>query len=249
MKKFINSNELKMIAVIAMTLDHIAWLLYPGYAKNYIPIILHIIGRIAFPIFAYCIAEGYYYTHDAKRYMRRLLVLALISHIPYMMASTVFQTYGWRALLPFSTGYGINRFLNQTSVIWSYYIGLKIMQVAASDTYKKFRVPLIVLLCLLGFPSDWSCIGSLVVVSIASNRNHPKTQLISSFIFIGMYALVYCLAIDLVYGLLQFCTILAVPIIGLYNGNKGKGNSFMKWSFYVYYPLHLLIIGLIGVIK
>ena len=252
MKKVLNSNYLKIIALIAMTIDHVTWLIYPGYPTNFIPILLHIIGRLAFPIFAYCIAEGYYYTHDVNKYMKRLLILAIISHFSYMMASTTFQKYGWQSIIPFLTGTGMERFLNQTSVIWSYFIGLVILQIFANDKYKKIQIPLVIILCIMAFPSDWSCIGSLVVVAIASNRNNPKRQIISSYLFIMIYALVYYFAVSKVYGFIQLCTIFALPILYLYNGKKGdnkKVNNIMKWLFYIYYPLHLFIIGLIGLLK
>lgn len=132
MKKVLSSNYLKIIALIVMTIDHVTWLIYPGYSTDLIPVLLHIIGRLAFPIFAYCIAEGYHYTHNVNKYMKRLLILAIISHIPYMMASTTFQKYGWQSIIPFSTGTGIERFLNQTSVIWSYFIGLVILQISTN---------------------------------------------------------------------------------------------------------------------
>ena len=59
------------------------------------------------------------------------------------------------------------------------------------------------------------------------------------------YVIVYFFAIDKVYALLQFGVILAIPILYCYNGKKGnneKLNKFMKWFFYIYYPLHLLIL-------
>ena len=238
------SFVLKIIAIAAMLIDHVGSLIDNNTMR--------IIGRLAFPIFAYCIAEGYHYTHNVNKYMKRLLILAIISHIPYMMASTTFQKYGWQSIIPFSTGTGIERFLNQTSVIWSYFIGLVILQFSSNNKYKKVQIPLIIVLCILAFPSDWSCIGSLIVVAIASNRNNPKKQILSSYLFIILYSLVYYFAISKVYGLIQLCTILAVPIIYLYNGKKGdnkKVNNIMKWLFYIYYPLHLFIIGLIGLLK
>lgn len=64
--------------------------------------------------------------------------------------------------------------------------------------------------------------------------------------YVAIYATVYFFAIDKVYGLLQMGIIFAIPIIRLYNGQRGnneKLNRVMKWLFYLYYPLHLLIIG------
>ena len=74
----LDSNMLKLIAIAAMTADHIAWLLFPGYPTDPLPIILHIIGRLTCPIMCFFIAEGYHYTRDIKKYTARLFVFAVI---------------------------------------------------------------------------------------------------------------------------------------------------------------------------
>jgi hypothetical protein len=66
--------------------------------------------------------------------------------------------------------------------------------------------------------------------------------------YVFVYATVYFFALDRVYGILQLAVVLAIPVLAMYNGERGKSpqvNRFLKWAFYVYYPLHLLIIGLI----
>ena len=68
-------------------------------------------------------------------------------------------------------------------------------------------------------------------------------------IYAAVYSLVYIFAIDTVYGILQMSVVLAIPIIYAYNGERGKNikfNKFMKWFFYIYYPLHLFIIGILN---
>ena len=249
-KKPFNKIHLQVIAIIAMTIDHLTWLLFPGYPTEILPIILHIIGRLAFPIMAYFIAEGYHYTRNKNKYMLRILIFALISHVPYMMQSIPFQNYGWLSLIPFATGNGITRFLNQASVLWAYFIGLVMLRVNDSTKFKQWqKVILVLLLCVAAFPSDWSCVASLIILTIGSNRGNPKKQIIESMIYISMYAVIYFFTLDKLYGLLQFGVILSIPIIALYNGKKSnneKVNKVMKWFFYIYYPLHLLILGLIG---
>ena len=66
-----------------MTLDHVAWWLFPGYPRAALPLLMHIIGRLTAPIMWYFVAEGYHYTHDVKKYAGRLFLLALISHFAY----------------------------------------------------------------------------------------------------------------------------------------------------------------------
>lgn len=80
----LDSNMLKLIAIAAMTADHIAWLLFPGYPTDPLPIILHIIGRLTCPIMCFFIAEGYHYTRNIKKYTARLFVFAVISHFAYI---------------------------------------------------------------------------------------------------------------------------------------------------------------------
>lgn len=82
-KKLLDSNQLKIIAIAAMTVDHIAWMLFPGYPREALPVIMHIIGRLTCPIMCYFIAEGYHYTKNIKNILLdcSFLHLYLISHI------------------------------------------------------------------------------------------------------------------------------------------------------------------------
>lgn len=250
MKKIFNKVHLQIIAVIAMTIDHIAWLIFPGYSHHPVAILCHILGRIAFPIMAFFIAEGYHYTKDKKKYILRLFIFSLISHIPYMLTSISFNEYGWLSLIPFCTGVGITRFLNQTSVLFAYLIGLLMLCVNNSKKLNSVvKTLLILLLALVAFPSDWSSIASLIVLAIGSSRDNKIKQLLLSAMWIGIYIIVYYFALDKIYALIQLGVLLTIPLLMLYNGKKSKSNKVnktMKWFFYIYYPLHLLILGVIG---
>lgn len=244
MKKMLNSNAIKLIAILAMTVDHVAWMLFPGYQTEPLPLIMHIIGRITCPIMCYFIAEGYHYTRDIKKYTARLFIFAVISHFAYIFGSPRFSSP--RDFIPFLSG----EMLNQTSVMWSLAIGLVMLRVANSEKIKSgaLRATLILLLCALSFPSDWSCIASLCILAFGTNRGRPRVQMLWMIFYVAIYSIVYFFALDRIYGILQMAVILAIPIIALYNGRRGENptlNRVLKWAFYVYYPLHLLIIGLI----
>lgn len=243
-----DANMIKLIAVAAMTVDHIAWMMFPGYPRDFAPILMHIIGRITCPVMCYFIAEGYHYTRNVNRYTRRLFVFALISHFAYVFASMEFA--GWRSFIPFYYG----RILNQTSVMWSLAWGLVMLRVANSEKIRKnsTKTALIILICLISFPSDWSCVASLCVLAFGTNRGKFKTQMLWMIFYVSIYAAVYFFAIDKIYGLLQMSVVLAIPVIMLYNGRRGKNqrlNSIIKWLFYIYYPLHLSVIGLIQYLR
>ena len=218
-RKGLDSNAIKLIAILAMTIDHIAWAAFPGYPRAALPLAMHLIGRITCPVMCYFIAEGYHYTRDVDKYTARLFA--------------------------FSGG----NVLNQTSVMWSLAWGLVMLRAANSDKLSAAgKTLVIILICLVSFPSDWSCIASLCVLAFGTNRGELKKQAFWLVFYVAIYAAVYFFAIDRVYGLLQMGVVLALPVIRLYNGRRGRSqsvNRVMKWLFYVYYPLHLFVIGLI----
>ena len=78
--KVLNTFTLKMIAIVSMLIDHVGYIFFPEV------MLFRIIGRISFPIFAYVLAEGVYYTKDITKYMLRLGTFALLSEIPYDLA-------------------------------------------------------------------------------------------------------------------------------------------------------------------
>lgn len=244
MKKTLNSNRIKIIAIVAMTVDHIAWMLYPGYPKDALPLAMHLIGRLTCPIMCYFIAEGYHYTRDVGKYTRRLFLFAILSHFPYVFASINFVGPG--SFIPFYYG----EILNQTSVMWSLAWGLVMLRVANSERLgQAARTLLILLICLIGFPADWSCIASLCVLAFGTNRGNFKKQMLYMLFYVAIYSTVYALALDPLYGVLQMGVVLSIPVLMLYNGKRGHSprvNRVMKWAFYIYYPLHLLVIGWIG---
>lgn len=229
-----------------MTIDHIAWAVFPGYSTEIVPVIMHIIGRITCPIMCYFVAEGFFHTKDINKYTCRLFVFAVISHFAYVFASADFIDL--KSFVPFYYG----RVLNQTSVMWSLAWGLVMLRVANSEKIKKWLKPiLIILICVITLPSDWSCIASLCILAIGTNKEKFKTQMLWMVLYVSIYAIVYFFALDKVYGLIQMGIVLSIPILMLYNGKRGKNkklNNIMKWVFYIYYPLHLLVIGLIQLI-
>lgn len=83
-------------------------------------------------------------------------------------------------------------------------------------------------------------------MAFGTNRGKLKTQALWMMFYVALYAVVYALALDWVYGLVQLAVVLAVPVLALYNGQRGPSprvNTVMKWLFYLYYPAHLALIG------
>lgn len=83
MIKKLNGNQIKMIAIIAMFMDHFATTLYPNYEKFWWLLLIHLIGRVAAPIMWFMVVEGYTHTHCLKKYLERLLIFSIIAHFAY----------------------------------------------------------------------------------------------------------------------------------------------------------------------
>jgi hypothetical protein len=156
----------------------------------------------------------------------------------------------WKSFIPCYYG----SVLNQTSVMWSLAWGLVMLRVVNSQKIRKeaVKIILVILICMISFPSDWSCVASLCILAFGTNRGKFKTQMSWMIFYVAIYATVYFFAIDKVYGMLQMAVVFAIPIIMTYNGQRGKNqrwNSVMKWLFYIYYPLHLFVIGWIQYVR
>lgn len=242
-RKFLDSDSLKLIAIIAMTVDHIAWAVFPGYPTDILPLIMHIIGRITCPVMCFFIAEGYHRTRNINKYTVRLFLFAVISHFPYIFASSAYVD--WRSFIPFYYG----DFLNQTGVMWSLAWGLVLLRLNDSKKIKSqwVKMILMLLICVVSFPADWSCVASLCVFAIGTNRGDFKKQMLWMIFFVFTYTAVYFFAVNPVYGIVQMGVVLSVPLLSAYNGQRSRNpkvSRFMKWFFYIYYPVHLLVIGL-----
>ena len=106
------------------------------------------------------------------------------------------------------------------------------------------KIAILLIINIITFPSDWSCIAVMAVIAIYSNRGNLKKQMKTMMIWVFIYAVVSFIFVDKLYGVLQLFVFLVYPVLMLYNGEKGKRN-WTKWVFYIYYPAHLVMIGLV----
>jgi len=232
-KKSLNGNGLKLIAITAMTIDHLTWALFPGFRTEWWVIALHIIGRLTAPIMWFFIAEGCHYTHNKRAYLTRLLVFAVISHFAYDFAFGI-------PFFDLSAG-----FLNRTSVMWSLFLAAVVIFCTRAEAIPTvWKYVIIFGACILALPSDWSSIAVMAPFFLYQHRGNLKKQALDIVLWTAVYALVYFFAIDKLYAVLQMFTFLSIPLLFQYNGERGKWKG-MKWLFYLYYPAHLVVIGII----
>ena len=234
----LSSNQLKLIALIAMTLDHIGKQLLPQYP------ILQIIGRLAFPLFAYMIAEGCKYTRNRKRYFYTIFIIGFLCQIVYFFAMellylSVLITFSLSILIIFAIDYAIKPIGEWSDMVKQYGTYKNIAIIAARCILPIIIISVVVYSCEVlpyilweyYFDIDYGIWGVLMPVAIYYGKG-KLSKLVLSAIMITLLAM----SIE---GI-QWYSLFALITLLLYNGRRGKLN--MKNLFYVYYPLHLVVI-------
>lgn len=235
-RKGLSGNALKVIAIIAMTIDHLAWVGIETYeqAETPLQISLHIIGRLTAPMMIFFVAEGYHHTHNFQRYLRRLFMLAVVSHFAFCY----FNMSGYNPLN--------NLMFNATSIAWPLMWGLILLKVWDTERlplWGKWFVTLMA--CLLTFTSDWSLSAPLAILMIGRNRGNFYKQMLWLMLIISLYAVGFFVFNNPTYGMVHLACWLAVPLLALYNGKRGRWRWMGKF-FYYYYPAHMALIGLLA---
>lgn len=228
----LSANALKLIAVCAMLIDHIAWAFVPFASPE--GQIMHIIGRLTAPIMSFFIAEGYFRTRSIQKYALRLGIFAVASHFPY-----VFFHFGDPFYL-----YPI------TSVIYTLFLALMALIISDKVQNVLLKALLILLLCVAAMPGDWMFMPIIWALIFAKYRGDFKKQCIGFTIaaaFLTAYFSWNALQSGNPWYSKMFVAgvLLVLPLLALYNGQRGKGGKPMKWMFYVFYPLHLAILGIL----
>lgn len=228
MKGILNRNQIKYIVIIAMLIDHIAWSFVP--ATTILGQVMHIIGRLTGPTMAFMIAEGYIHTRDVKKYALRLGIFALISWIPY----SLFEDGKWPTL--------------QLGVIYSLFLGLIAIWIwDKSNLDNGKKIPIIIILCFLSIFGDWGIFDVIWPLIFFIYRDDPKEKwrkfTILAFCEAAAAELMVIKSEHPFRQMFQFGILLVIPLLSyLYNGESGSKKPFHKWFFYIFYPLHLLIL-------
>lgn len=255
-------NRLKWIAMISMLIDHAQKVLFPQVffinffgmdrmVSFWISHTMSAVGRIAFPIFAYGIAQGCMYTHSKGRYLLRLLLFAVISEVPFNLALNAvpigfkyfaFHNVFFTLLLGALCCY-IYAFFREKGMAWVSFvpvIGLMLLAEFLGTDYGGFGIAFI-LLPYIFFKNKKARIASLALVTVAFYVFYAQfTGFVS-----GHYPFAWMNPIDLSFDRFfdTFGALFAVALLALYNGQKGK--SYHKWVFYIFYPAHLLLLYLL----
>lgn len=236
MKKGLSASTLKTIAIITMVIDHISWGFFDFYSwQGYF---LHIIGRLTIPIMCFFIAEGFRKTHDLKRYILRMTFFAAITVVPFYLF--FHEEYAYRQ-----------------NIIFDYLLALLLLTVLESKRFSKpVKVILSALLVIVSLTIGGWPVMPMVYVLIFYYADSFKKQAVwfcSSTVGLVLFMM---LAITLnskfnfypMYNswvwwdksyFLGF--MLALPLLKIYNGEKGS-YPLGRYFFFIFYPAHFLVL-------
>ena len=219
-KGFLNRNHLKLIGALSMLLDHAGILLFPNVR------LLRILGRVAYPIFAFMIAQGCQYTRNKLRYFLMVFGLGVACQLVYYFTSgdtylNILLTFACSILLIYLMQ-AVERAQNwKQQFLWS--------ALFAAGVFLALGMTQIVTI-------DYDFWGIMTPVFAAFSLGKGKT---------GGKLPVLLMAVGLVFlaadmGGIQHYALLSLPLLLLYNGQRGKAN--LKYFFYIFYPVHLAVL-------
>lgn len=235
----ISAASLHIIAMAFMLMDHLWATLLP--AQEW----LTCVGRLAFPIFAFMAVEGYFHTHNFKRYALRMMVFALISELPFDLM------YGGTWFYPV-----------HQNVIWTLLIGL--LGIRAMEAVRKKGKSRLYILTCAGVVVLGLVIGTLCML------DYYGMGVLTVFVFyffrerrwwclLGQVLALYWINVEMLGGQMypinlfgmefelcqQGLALLALIPIWLYRGRQGHHSKAFQYFCYAFYPVHLLVLGLI----
>ena len=212
-----SGSALKIIAVLSMMTDHCAYYLMDGNTWAYE--VMRCFGRVAFPVFAFLVAEGFAHTRNRMRYFLSLLLFAAISEVPWYLLNGADGTH---------------------NVMFTLALGVAALAVFERlQKHGALAIAAILLVALSaeisGLDYGWHGIVEILVFHLFRSKKYCQStrllQLAFAFPFMSHYGIIGAL--------------LACFIIFLYNGTRGIiHGKVAKYGFYAIYPVHLIIIKL-----
>lgn len=221
-------NTLKWIALVTMTVDHIGLFLIPNDTTLYT--LMRIIGRIAFPLFAFMIAEGFLHTSNLKKYMMRLFILGVMTEVIFIglyIISGFNLTHLW-----FLEGHGF-----RMNILWTLLLGL--IGLYLTHKYESYQMLILTVLFLASIVLPYGFYG-FGLIMIFGMIQTPKQK----WGYVAGLTLIYCFYPALSLGWsgvewIQLFALVSIPLLMMYSGQKGKGSYRF---LYLYYPIHILFI-------
>ena len=216
-KSGLTASDLKYLAIMAMLIDHVAYLFVPHSTMIYF--CMRFVGRITAPVMCFFISEGYHHTRNLNKYFQRMAVFAVISHFAFAFC---FNTH-------------------TESMITTLFLSLLAVHMVNKGK-KEFILPAVLIICCLANFCDWGIEAVIYTLIFEITHENRKKQLLTYGITAGIIRIIQIFMYKNWYSLGVF---IPIPLLLMYNGKKG-GGKYTKWVFYVFYPLHLFLLGAIN---
>lgn len=236
MKKGLNGFQLKVIACILMVIDHVGVLFFPDM------IIFRIIGRLAFPIFAFFISEGFFHTRSVRKYLTRLGVCAVLFQVPDWFS----RIYSFLYNVP---GFGIRYKFNIFATLFLGLLGIALFdRLKGEKSWLSWTAVIAAAILAEITDADYGAYGVLYIMVFYLSHGNIENMLLGSLALHAAYA-VYGFLVNLrnpgtalTANSLQLYSLSAVPLLALYNRERGRN---AKYVFYVFYPVHMIVLYII----
>lgn len=226
-----SSFDIKVVAIITMIIDHIGLFFFPQF------LLLRVIGRLSFPLFAWLIANGAHHTHNINKYLFRIVTFAFISQVPFILANHTINPSFW--------------YLN---VLFTLFLGLVAIK-TIKQTRKKWITLLVIMLCIgLGqfLKTDYGASGVLSVIAFYLFFYNKKLTFISQFLIfilplfvqILWQAMHHLLLSPYILAYIEPLSLFSLIFIYSYNHQEGYKT---KYLFYYFYPLQYCLIFLLKI--
>ena len=236
----LDRDTIKYIAMAAMLVNHIGTIfLTPG---TFLYELFLDIGYFTAPVMCYFLVEGYRLTHSRKLYGRRLFVFAVLSELPFCLAFS----------------HGAEVYFVAMNMIFTLFLCFLLLEVLEKEPKGFARGLLVALLILASTVSDWAILApvyTMLFYKAGQDREKQKKAFFWAAALFGAFGLAgspewYSGLQRLLYalGCMSGVAAAGVCIVCFYNGRRAqRGQRFSKWFFYLFYPVHLLILGIIRI--
>ena len=230
-----NRNQIKMLAIAAMTIDHIALVFVATDSLVYY--LIRLFGRITAPIMAFMLAEGFRFTRSRSRYLLRLVAFALISQPFYYRLAFNRAPTGWLDICL------------HWNVMFSLAVALLSLMILESDLPTVPRLIMTGCCVSLAQFGDWSfMIPVWAIIFHVFRDDDRKRTLLFALVSVLLQTMIWLPQYDsFTHFSFQLGTLLALIPISMYNGQRGtvRHKEFNRWFFYIYYPVHMVLLLLI----
>lgn len=233
---------LKLLAALTMLIDHAGLLLFPSARW------MRIVGRIAFPLFAYSIAEGFRYTHDRKRYFLQIFLLGTACQIVYTIADGtlylgILLTFSFSLILMALAREVRSAYQGEMTAVGQWMTAHQISTTAwqVLSTIAFFGATALTALVTMLVQVDYGFCGILVPLA-AYLPEKPAYRKLSCGVMLAILSAYQWIGGDHV----QVWCLLAMVPLWLYNGKPGKHR--LKWFFYIFYPVHMAVLYLLSMV-